>query len=216
MTFKRLLTCAALTMCAAFPAGAAAQTPVPPTQGDNYLQPLFLNDTSQVFPYNDPIGFTADTTNYTTQSDLFTPGGSGGGPAEITRCGSSSFGNTIWAVFYAHHWGTMHIDTAGGFDSVIAVIPFRDPSHPTPLYNFASCVDRLSGLAESDSEVVFPGSWWAVDVGGTGSPAGGTLQEKYELKKPTQVSAQAFLFWDRGGARVTRMFAKKVTRGATL
>lgn len=213
MTFKRLLISALLALV--LPTAASAQTPVPPPQGDNYLQPLFLNDTQNVFPYNDPIGFTGDTTTYTTQADMFNPPGNGG-PAEPNQCGSSAYGNTIWSVFYAHRWGILRIDTAGAFDSVIGFVPFRSPDDPRPLLQFGTCIDALSGLQESDAEVVFPGQWFAVQVGGTGAKLGGTMQAKFELSKPPQVDGQAFLFWDRGGRRVTKMYARRLTKGATL
>jgi hypothetical protein len=214
MTTKRLLTCAALAFAAAVSAPSAAQA-VDPPDGDNYLAPVFLNDTSSRIPYNNPIGYTADTTTYTTQGDLFNPPGSGG-PPEPTICGRSQYGNTIWTVFYSHRWGVMRIDAAGPFDSVIGFVPFRSLSDPEPLLRFGTCNDSLFGFQQSDAEIVFPGQWWAVQVGGTGTPPGGQVQVKFELSPPPQVDGQAFLFWKTGPLRITSLTTKKVTRGATL
>src|SRR5690349_2614030 len=85
MTFKRALAIA-LTVAAALPASAAAQAQITPTDGDNYLSPIALSDFSHPAPFpKTEIGFVADTTNYTTQADLFNPP-SAGGPPEPTAC----------------------------------------------------------------------------------------------------------------------------------
>ena len=218
MKTKLLLTCAALAVFA-LPSAASAQTAVPPPEGDNYLGPLFLNDNSpgNEIPYNRPFGFTADTTAYTTQDDMFSPPGSGG-PREPQSCQNSNgvvspYGNTIWSVFYAHRWGVMRIDTAGPFDSVIGIIPFNNPNDPTPLLRFGSCFDELSGFNEEAGGLVAPGNWYAVQVGGTGARQGGEVQVKYQLSKPPQARGRAFLFWNSAGPTVTNMYVKNVPRG---
>ena len=123
MSPKRVLL-AALIALAALPATAAAQTPITPPEGDNYLMSIFLNDASAPFP-KDEIGFVADTSTYTTQPDMYNPPGSGG-PPEPANCGSP-YGKTIWSVFYSNRYGTMDVSTAGPFDSVIAVVPWGTP-----------------------------------------------------------------------------------------
>ena len=213
MNFKHLLTCAAVAMMA-FPAAASAQFPIQPPGADNYLQPYFVSDDQQDrLQYDNPVGFTADTTNYTLQADMFNPNGDGtpgsGGPPEPNECGSSTYANTIWSVFYADKYGVMRIETAGPFDSVIGIVPFRSPyNDPTPLG--ISCFDGLSGFQEQAAGLVFPGEWYAVQVGGTGTPPGGQVQVKFELDRPPRVGGDVVASWDnaRGGVKLKRVIVK--------
>jgi hypothetical protein len=223
MTIKRLVSCVAVTLAVALPTAANAQTQVAPPAGDNYLCPVGLSD------FNDPgrfpsqeIGFIADTTSYSVQTDLFNPRDCGttpgsGGPREPTGCGNASYGNTIWAVFYSDRWGVMNIETAGPFDSVIGVIPFESPaSDPTPNINSGACYDRLRGFSEEAAGLVAPRQWYAVQVGGTGAPQGGQVQVKFNLDPPPSVDGQAFLFWKKPPLRISDMYVKKVPSGETL
>jgi hypothetical protein len=222
MTIKRLVSCAAATLAVAFPAAAIAQRQTTPPDGDNYLCPVAFSDFSHPgrFPSQE-IGFIADTTTYTTQTDLFNPAGCGtdpgsGGPREPTGCGNSSYGNTVWAVFYSDRWGVMHISTAGPFDSVIGVIPFASPANPAPDIQNGACYDRLSGFAEDATGLVAPRQWYAVQVGGTGTPQGGQVQVKFKLDPPPAVDGQAFLFWKLKPLRISDMYVKKVPGGERL
>jgi hypothetical protein len=199
MTFKRALAIA-LTAAAALPGSAAAQAPIPPPQGDNYLGPVALSDFENPGPFpKNEIGFVADTTSYTTQQDLFAPPASGG-PAEPTNCGSP-YANTIWSVFHADRYGVMRVSTAGPFDSVIGFVPFKSPnSDPTPDIDRGVCIDRLSGFEEELQAFVKPKQWYAVQVGGTGSPAGGQVQVKFDYQKPPTLDADAVLTWKSNAA----------------
>src|SRR3954462_13940868 len=86
----RLLIAAALTAvaCACAPALASAAPPV----NDNYLASLPV----------DSLEFTgtADTTEATTQTDLFNPNRGGqplaGGAPEPLDCKGTAFGKTVW------------------------------------------------------------------------------------------------------------------------
>src|SRR3954469_9737034 len=199
MTLKRALAIA-LTAAAALPASAGAQAQIPPPQGDNYLGPIALSDFDNPgkFPSQE-IGFVADTSSYTTQQDMFAPPASGG-PAEPTNCGSP-YANTIWSVFYADRYGVMRISTAGPVDSVIGFVPFKSPNwDPTPNIDAGVCIDRLSGFEEELQAFVKPKQWYAVQVGGTGSPAGGQVQVKFDFQKPPTVDADAVLTWKSNAA----------------
>jgi hypothetical protein len=180
MTLKRALLITVIAI-AAVPAAAHAQAQINPPDGDNYLGPIFLNDETHAFPKTE-IGFVADTTNYTTQADVFNPPSSGG-PPESAICGQS---NTIWSVFFIKHWGRMQISTAGVFDSVIGVATFNGPTDPAPRFRIA-CSDQLSGLEENTTFIVVPNQWYAVQVGGTGSPSGGKVQAKFHLLPPATI-----------------------------
>jgi len=201
MTFKRAFVIA-LTAAAALPASAAAQAQITPPAGDNYLQPLFMNNGTFDHPQpfaREEIGFVADTTNYTTQSDMFNPPGSGG-PSEPTNCGSP-YANTVWSVFYADRYGLMKISTAGPFDGVIGFVPFKSPTtNPAPNIDQGVCIDRLSGFEEELQAFVKPKHWYAVQVGGTGTPAGGQVQVKFDYQKPPTLNADAVLTWKSNAA----------------
>ncbi len=208
MNFKRLTLCASLALAAAFPATAMAQYGAAPGEGDHYLGSIQLATPDSPLEYGRPIGLTADTSGYTVQSDMFSPPGAGG-PQEPTQCGQSNYGNTIWSDVYSNRWGRLSIDTAGPFDAVIGVIPYRSPQEPAPL-DFG-CVDALGGFQEQVRNfIVFPGSYWSIQVGGTGTPLGGPVQVKYELLPPARAGGDAIATWDgaSGGIRLKGLVVK--------
>ncbi len=226
MSFKRALATAFIAL-AALPAAAAAQTPVTPPDNDNYLQPFFVNGGNSM-TVGDVLAIQADTTNYTVQPDLFSPNGNGtpggGGPPEPTVCegyqNPATYGNTIWSVFRSRNYGRMNVSAASGnFDEVIRVVPFTSPDNPTPVLPGA-CYDNLAGSQESASGLVFPGQFYAVQVGGTidqTSPTqGGPMQVKFELHAPPSVAGDALLFWRLQPLRVTSLTAQGVTKGAKV
>lgn len=201
MNFKRLLISAVLAI-AAFPAAASAQYQTQPGEGDNYLAPVVMATSDDPLQYNRPIGFIADTSAYTVQADMFAPPAAGG-PAEPTVCGQSPYGNTVWSIVHSNRWGRLDIDAVGAFDSVIGVVPFRSPASPAPI-DFA-CIDALGGFEEEiDDLIIAPGSWWAVQVGGTGTPAGGPAQVKFNLSKPAKAGGDAIATWN-GASRGIRL-----------
>jgi hypothetical protein len=219
MTFKRALAIA-LTAAAALPASAAAQAQIQPPAGDNYLQPLALSDFDNPgkFP-REEIGWVGNTTDYTTQADMFNPPGNGG-PQEPDNCGSQ-YGKTIWSVLYIDHRGTLTVTTSAQFDSVIGFVPFDAPDRPAPHIDQGLCIDRLSGLDEQLKVTGVSPGWYAVQVGGTGATQGGTVQAKFLFKptnppKPKPLKSQGFLFYKYPPLRITEMYATKVPKGATI
>src|SRR4051812_43029217 len=88
----RLLLAAALTAAAA--AGTPAVAAAAPPDNDNYLASTAVVLDSTTF------SATADTTEATTQPDLFNPNRDGqplgGGDPEPTTCNGVSFGKTVW------------------------------------------------------------------------------------------------------------------------
>jgi hypothetical protein len=209
------VACAVVALAAAVPASAAAQRQVAPPDGDNYLFPLAFSDFDHPAPFpSEEVGFIANTSTYTVQSDMYSPPNSGG-PVEPTVCGRSEFGNTIWSYLHVDRYGVMHISTAGNFDSVIAVIPFKSPNNAAPQLNRAFCSDRLGGFSEEAPFLAAPG-WYAVSVGGTGATMGGQVEGKFLLGPPPSVDGQAFLFWKTGPLRVTDLHVKGVPGGETL
>jgi hypothetical protein len=216
MRTKRLLALAALALAGAFPAAANAQVEIPPPVGDNYLEPIFISDPDAPgrFP-NGPIGFIADTTSYTVQQDMFNPP-SAGGPVEPTICGNATYGNTVWAMFRSDRWGLMNISTAGNFDSVIGIVPFNSPNDAAPQIENGACYDGLTGFQEEAQGLVSPRQWYAVQVGGTGTPQGSPVQVTFDMAPPPSVGGRAFLFWKTGPLRVSDMYVRNVPAGQKL
>jgi hypothetical protein len=225
MSFKTSLAIA-FAVVVAVPASAAAQAPVTPPDADNYLAPYFVNGGDPV-SVQDVFAIQADTTNYTVQDDMYFPNAQnlpGGGPPEPTVCegytNPVTYGNTIWSVFQSKDYGTMDVSAASGIhDEVIRVVPFNSPEDPEPGLPGA-CYDDLSGSQETARGLVFPGQWYAVQVGGTisqSSPSqGGPMQIKYELSAPPKVDGDVLLFWAQPPLRVTSLKAKGVTKGARV
>jgi hypothetical protein len=226
MTAKRALVSAFVAL-AVLPASAAAQQPVPPPDADNYLDSYILKN-SQKLVTGDIRAISADTTSYTLQDDMFVAAGmpSGTGPKEPRVCegytNPSVYGNTIWAAFHSQDYGTMEISAASGtFDEVIRVVPFKSLSDAAPILPGA-CYDDLGGSQETARGLIFPGQWYAVQVGGvnvggaTPPPQGGPMQLKFDLQAPPSVAGDALLFWRTKPLQVTSLTVQGVTKGAKV
>jgi hypothetical protein len=213
-------------VAAAFPAAtAAADDQVAPPTADAYLQPVFLNNGKGLVA-GDQLSFSADTTSYTTQSNLYDPKFDAGGnpvkgpagPAEPTSCGVAKYGKTIWTAFHASRYGVADITaTSTSFDEVLRVIPFENPStNPAPDLP-GSCFDDSAGFTQTASGIVTPGEWYAVQVGGTlkkKSPAGGPVQIEIALDPPPPVDGDAVLRWSHG--RVSSLKVVGVAKGSRV
>jgi hypothetical protein len=112
---------AALVSLAAFAAAPAAAHAAPPAN-DNYLASTSLNSPGQALRVESTD--TVDTTEATTQPDLFNPSATGaplgGAGPENTTCDGVSFGKTVWYDFHPNEDGDAEVD-ASGFDTVITV-----------------------------------------------------------------------------------------------
>src|ERR671936_1123860 len=76
----------------AVPAVALAAPPV----NDDYLKSKRINAPGTRVP-REEVKDAVDTTEATTQADLFIPGtGTGGGGPETTTCNGRSYGKTVW------------------------------------------------------------------------------------------------------------------------
>jgi hypothetical protein len=215
----------ALGLLVALPATAAADEQIAAPKADAYLQPVFVNSGNGLVA-GDQMSFSADTTSYTTQSNLYDPRFDANnnpvkgpaGPAEPTSCGAATYGNTIWAAFHAKQYGVVDISASSqSFDEVLRVIQFADPtSNPAPDLP-GSCFDGSAGFTQSASGIVFPGEWYAVQVGGTRnkkSAVGGPVQVKIALGPPPVVDGDAVLRWK--GSRVASLKATGVMKDATV
>jgi hypothetical protein len=110
----RLLFVAAVTT-AAFACAPALAAAAPPAN-DNYLSSLPVDKTE--------FTSTADTTEATTQPDLFNPSRTGapleGGDPETTNCKGTEFGKTVWYDLAPQVDGGVQI-RATGFATVVSV-----------------------------------------------------------------------------------------------
>ena len=122
------------------PAAASAQAPV----NDNYLDSLRLNEPGKRLERKDTLRDMPDNTNATVQADVFSPPNTGG-PAELTPCGATNYGKTVWYDFYPDVNGLVRL-RASGFDSVLTVVPFN-PKTAAP--NFGShCANESASTTE--------------------------------------------------------------------
>src|SRR4051794_84066 len=98
------------------PAAATADEQIAPPKADAYLQPVFPGNGNGLVA-GDQLSFSADTTSYTTQSNVYapkfdadgTPVKGPAGPAEPTSCGTTKYGKTIWTAFHASRYGVADI-----------------------------------------------------------------------------------------------------------
>jgi len=161
------LVAVAVVLC--WPAAAFGQAP----RNDHYLGSFSVVDVRGDFPaaYQD----ARDTTTATTQPDLFNPDKDGapleGGGPENTRCGASSFGNTVWYDLAPPIAGGAEL-SASGFDTAIAVYEYDVPT--ARIRRLIACVDANTSTAET---MVVPGGLkagraYTVQVGGVASASG--------------------------------------------
>jgi len=153
----------------ALPASAAAAPP----PNDNYLSSTTINrqDGSMANEYLDSI----DTTEATTQPDLFDPNREGlpfgGGDPEPTTCADgTSFGKTSWWDFTPPSAGGIEIKANGSFDVVVAVYTWS--SKTTRITRTVLCQNDDSGSEDVVIPTVRRGTNYTVQVGGNNNTGG--------------------------------------------
>jgi hypothetical protein len=171
-----------LALLAVAPTAATAAAP----ENDNYLDSLRLNDPETRLERQDTLTDTKNTTEATTQADLFNPGPNGqpggGGPPEPTTCESSSLGRTIWYDMYPDVNGLVRLQ-AIGFNAGIAVIPFNIRTG-APNLAARQCVDRSSSPAEEFLVSVRGGRAYTIQLGGVAG-AFGNLEFRFDFLADT-------------------------------
>ena len=205
MNYKRLTLCAVLALTAAFPATAMAgngpgddiaEAIAPPSPG---VLPLSTVGSPAI------LGYTVDTTNYTTEA------------GEPTSCASSgtSYDRTVWGVFRAAQYGRLDV-TAAGFDSVITLVDADEGV-------IDACTDRRAGIIEAFRRDNLPtlekNHIYGVQVGGAVQPGGGTpagpVSIELEMIRPEITTGDATMSWvgTRGGVKI-RSLSITAPRGA--
>lgn len=169
-----------LAICAGLLLLPAAALAVPPIN-DNYLDSLQLNPPGKKLERKDTLRDLRDTSQATVQADVFSPQSSGGG-AELTTCGPTGYGKTVWYDFYPDVNGLVRL-RANGFDSVIAVVPFNRAS-AKPNFPGAQCFNDSPSTSEEFLAEVQKGKSYTVQIGGANG-VGGNLEFLFDFLADT-------------------------------
>lgn len=160
--------------------GTASTPACPPTTpvNDAYLCSLELNSRGQTLNSIDTLKDVQDTTLATVQSNIFSPGSTDTGPAEVTNCRGTSYGNTVWYDFYPSANGIAKIRTSG-FDNVITLYQF-DANTALPDVAHKRCVHQSSFPSEELDAPVSKGRAYTFQIGGVNN-TGGALQMLFDF-----------------------------------
>jgi hypothetical protein len=180
-------------------ASATASSPSPPIN-DNYIDSLEFNTPGKPLNDTETLKSVVDTTNATTQSNIFNPCGQSNcpaGPSELTTCQGVSYGKTVWYDFYPNANGVVRIRTSG-FANVIALYTFntnpRSQFYLLPDGRHRQCVPS-SGFPSNELDAnVKKGVAYTFQIGGEGTN-GGLLQTLFDFFKtsPHRLSADSTL-----------------------
>jgi hypothetical protein len=150
---------------AAVPAASAA-----PPGNDNYLASKTINLSAE------PFTETVDTTEATTQADLFDPNRDGlpfggSGPEPVNCPVAPSFGKTVWYDFAPPTPGGVRIATSG-FDNVIAVYEWN--LRTSQLGRLIACQNASEGVSEELQlqPEIHGGRNYTIQLGGVGGIGG--------------------------------------------
>src|SRR4051795_11527150 len=161
-----LLAAATVAALVTVPATALA---IPPAN-DNYLASTAINEAGAAVPpeYQD----TVDTTEATTQADLFNPSRTGqplgGDDPENTQCRATSFGRTVWYDFHTPTPGGIELNTSG-FDAVITVYQWNDAN--AKIVRTVNCQDTAGPTERFDVFRLKRNKAYTIQVGGVSGPA---------------------------------------------
>src|SRR5690349_1956841 len=174
MPDSRRLAVAVLACVGALAVPAAASAAPPPN--DNYLSSTSISDSSR--PLGKSFTDSIDTTDATTQSDLFNPDKDGqplgGAGPEPTSCpGGTTFGKTAWWDFRPQSPGAAEIKASGGFDVVVAVYEWS--SSTSMITRTVTCQNAEPGSETVQLFDLRKNHNYTVQVGGAGN-TGGPLQ----------------------------------------
>jgi hypothetical protein len=175
MRARSLLTPLVALVALALPATAAAVPPV----NDDYLKSTPVNRADTRLT-REEVKASVDTTEATTQPDLFVPETPGGGGPENTACQGKAFGKTVWYDLHPEVDGAVEIQT-GGFDVAINVYEFDNRS--------AKILGTVGCSAEPGTQdYIVPrlegGRHYTVQFGGLDAgmgPAGGILGLSFQF-----------------------------------
>jgi hypothetical protein len=157
------------------PAVALAVAPV----NDDYLKSKRINPPGTRLP-REEVKDSVDTTEATTQADLFVPAATGGG-GENTTCKGRSFGKTVWYDFHPDVDGAVEIQT-GGFDVAIAVYEFDEST--SKIIRMVDCSSEAGAQDYIPPQRMKRGRHYTIQIGGLdegAGPLGGMLQFNFQF-----------------------------------
>ncbi len=162
MSPLRLCVAASLTAAALFAAPTLAAAA--PPANDNYLA-------SETIP-SSPFSSVVDTTEATTQSDLFNPSAQGqplgGAGPESTSCNGTPIGKTVWYDLQPQDDGGVEIKTAG-FDAAVAIYEWNPAD--SKITKLVKC-ENAAGATEDVILDVKGGKAYTFQVGGVNGASG--------------------------------------------
>ena len=145
---------------AALPAAASAAPPA----NDNYLA-------STTIP-SSPFSSVVDTTEATTQTDLFNPSAQGqplgGAGPESTSCNGTPIGKTVWYDLQPRDSGGVEIKTAG-YDAAVAIYEWNPAD--SKITKLVRC-ENTAGATEDVILDVKGGKAYTFQVGGVNGASG--------------------------------------------
>ncbi len=166
----RLCLAGLLTAAASISAPALAAAAPPPN--DNYLASTTITSS----PFSDVL----DTTEATTQPDLFNPSAQGqplgGAGPEPTTCNGVPIGKTVWYDLSAASAGGVEVQTSAAFDQAIAVYEWNPID--SKITKLVTC-QNTPGTGEDLLLQVAKGKAYTFQVGGVNG-AGGQLTFKLD------------------------------------
>jgi hypothetical protein len=146
----------------------------PPTN-DAYLESAVVVPSETTGELPRTLSTFVDTTDATTQTDLFNPDPGGattsGGGAEITSCFGVSYGKTVWYDLRPTIPGQVEITTAGSFRTAIGLYQYS--SQTFLLTQEIDC--QTSGTFTNDlpeQAELLAHHRYAIQIGGVQTPAG--------------------------------------------
>jgi hypothetical protein len=162
MSPLRVCVAASLTAAALFAAPTFAAAAPPPN--DNYLASTTIASNT----FNDVV----DTTQATTQPDLFNPSKEGlplgGAGPENTTCNGMPFGNTVWYDLQPRDDGGVEIKTAG-YDAAVAIYEWNPAD--SKITKLVRC-ENNPGATEDVLLDVKGGKAYTFQVGGVNGASG--------------------------------------------
>jgi hypothetical protein len=160
----------------AIPAVALAVVP----GNDDYLKSTAINRADTRVP-REEIKAVVDTTEATTQPDLFVPEApAGGGGPETTACKGRAFGKTVWYDLHPDVDGALEIQT-GGLDVAVSVYEFDNRS--AKILRLVGC-SAEAGTQDFIVPRVEGRRHYTVQLGGLDGgmgPVGGNLQLTFQF-----------------------------------
>jgi hypothetical protein len=172
---RPLIAASVALVALVIPAVAFAVAPT----NDDYLKSQPINRPGTRVP-REEVKAIVDTTEATTQADLFVPAATGGG-AEITTCKGRTFGKTVWYDLHPDVDGAVEIQT-GGFD--VAIVLYEFDQSTSKIVRMVDCSSEAGAQDFIPPQRLKGKHHYTIQVGGLDNGAGaigGALQLNFQF-----------------------------------